>query len=306
MTVPDARQTDFSGVICAVVTPLGDDGRLDLDQFRALMEFQRAQSSGAFVLGTAGEGLWLGVDQWQAIAECALDYERPDFRVVLNCSAMGSDGTRELVSIAARLGAPRVACLPPLFYGSHSESTVRHFDAVRRAAPEMTLYLYNNPARVGYSVAPHVLARLISECGLSGVKDTGDSITRLLDYMALGLPIELYTGSNVLLLSALAVGANGGVSTLANVVPELFQRVHSGFRAGELPAARCAQLAIVRLQQYISDLSLVAATKHLLRARGLAGGSPKFPTPPLTHAEIDSLRVRIQNDADLSIYLADI
>lgn len=283
------------GVLSALVTPFGPDGRVDTAALADLVDFQiGAGVDGLFVLGTSGEGLLLSVEERTALAGAVLELVGSRVPVVVHCGAVDTATAVILARHAAGAGASALATLPPLFFPYDDRAHLGHFAAVAAAAPGLDHYVYENPDRVGFSLGPGLVLRLIREIpGLRGIKDTGDSLARISTYLAQPDPPTVYTGNNVLLLGALVMGAAGAVSTLANAVPELFAALVGAYRAGRLDEARELQLAVARLQALVSGLPYIASVKYLLERRGLPGGSPRAPVPSLTAAQRTQLDTRV-------------
>lgn len=168
------------------------------------------------------------------------------------------------------------------------------------------MFVYENPARVGYSLPVALISQLVSNVtSIVGVKDTGASVGRLGSYQTAKKDMVVFTGDNTMLLAALVTGAAGLVSTTSNVTPELFAGIVSAFAAGDLTAARERQLVAARLQAAVSGLPYVAAVEWLMRRRGLpAGAGRRAPMRDLTTDQEATLRVRVGDDPDLSDWLA--
>jgi dihydrodipicolinate synthase/N-acetylneuraminate lyase len=290
-----APQTPQQGVLSALVTPYGADGRPDAGGLAALIDFQvDGGVDGLFILGTSGEGLLLSPEERMAFTETVLDLVASRVPVVVHCGAADTATAVTLAHHAAGSGATALAALPPLFFPYTDESQQAHFARIAEAAPDVDHYIYDNPERVGYALGPALVMRLIRDIpNLRGLKDTGDSLARITTYLSQPDPPAVYTGNNVLFLGALVMGAAGAVSTFANVVPELFAAVVTAYREARIADARDLQLTIARLQTAVTGLPYIAAAKHLLQRRGLPGGMPRSPLPALTREQRMTLDARL-------------
>jgi dihydrodipicolinate synthase/N-acetylneuraminate lyase len=140
-----------------------------------------------------------------------------------------------------------------------------------------------------------LVARLVNEVGnIHGVKDTGDSIGKVTDYLTQpGRPIEVYTGNNSTIFPALIVGARGAVSALANAVPELVVGIFERWKEGRIDEARGLQYSLARLHDSFAGLPFVGAVKHLMERRGLPAGLTRAPQPRLTPEQAGALDRRL-------------
>lgn len=288
-------------VLSALVTPYNEDGTIDEGALATLIDFQiGGGADGLFLVGTSGEGLLLSTEERKRLTETALALVAGRVPVVVHCGATDTATAAGLAAHAAASSASALASIPPLFFDYTANSQVTHFATLAEAAPGVDHYVYENPARVGYTLAPALINRIRAEVPqVRGVKDTGDSLARVTSYLCQPDPPTVYTGNNVLLLGSLVMGASGAVSTLANAVPELFAEVVTAYQDGRLADARAAQLTIARLNSALAGLPYIATVKHLLELRGLPGGVPRSPLPALTGEDRAALDARLQADPTL-------
>ncbi len=305
------RGREITGVICALVTPFDAGGEVDLDATCRLIDFHCGHGTDSlFLLGTSGEGLLLGPGERMAVTERALEHAAGRIPVVVHCGATDTRSAVRLAEHAERHGADAIAATGPLFFAYQEPEIVEHFRRIAEAAPGTDLFVYENPARVGYSLPVALVGQLVSNvASIVGVKDTGASVGRLASYLGAvkdgaEKDMVVFTGDNTMLLAALVTGAAGLVSTTSNVAPELFAGIVSAFAAGDLAAARERQLVATRLQAAVSGLPYVAAVEWLMRMRGLpAGTGRREPMRQLTADQEATLRVRVGDDQDLSDWL---
>jgi 4-hydroxy-tetrahydrodipicolinate synthase len=268
------------GILCALMTPFRDDQSPDPARLGEVIEFLAgAGVHGLFVLGTTGEGPMLDASERRDLAELVV--RRVDGRVpvVVHCGAPDTKTTSELARHAERIGADGVAAVIPYYFRYGGAELDRHFRAVAEAAPSIPHYVYENPDRVGYSAGVGVVARLVNEVpNIVGVKDTGDTIGKITDYLSQpGRPIEVYVGNNSTILPALILGARGAVSAMANAVPELVVAVYERWREGRADEARALQFTLARLTGALAGVPFVGAVKHLMARRGLSPGMCRAP-----------------------------
>jgi 4-hydroxy-tetrahydrodipicolinate synthase len=294
------------GVLSALVTPYNSDGRIDEAALSTLLDFQiGAGVDGLFILGTSGEGLLLTDEERMMFAETALALVDNRVPVVVHCGATNTASAVGLARHAADCGASLIASLPPLFFPYTDASQLTHFSAIVQAAPDADHFLYDIPERTGYTLGPELVMTLFREVPqLRGIKDTGDSMARLIGYLSMQPePPLVYTGNNVLLFPALMMGAAGAVSTMANATPELFAAVVTAYRESRYDDARKLQLTIALLQRAVAGLPYIASVKHLLARRGLPGSRPRTPLPDLTGDQRRTLDARIDRDRALVEWL---
>jgi dihydrodipicolinate synthase/N-acetylneuraminate lyase len=297
------------GIVCALATPFAKDETVDLPALRSLLDFQIAKGMhGIFPLGTTGEGVLLNPDERMAVAEAVVDHVGGRAPVLIHCGAPDTKTAADLARHAAGLGVAGVATVAPYYFAYDADDQFRHFVTVAEASSGIANYVYDNPERVGYSLGVSLVTRLINEVpNIRGIKDTGDSIGRIQAYLAQpGEAPEVYVGNNMTIFPALAIGARGAVSALANAVPELVVRLYEAFREGNVAEARTLQVSLARVHLACGGLSYVGAVKHLIERRGLPAGGTRAPQPSMTPDQAKLIDERLEAWADLEPWFAPV
>ena len=292
------------GILTAAVTPFGPGGAVDAGALADLAEFYaKAGVQGVFALGTAGEAMLMDSGERRFVAERlseALDGRLP---VLLHCGTPDTGTTVALARHAAGLPVAQLAAIAPFYYRYATRELEAHFLAVAGAS-DLPLYVYDNPATVGYEVGVTSMSRLMASSGqIVGVKDTGDSVGRVVGYLALERPPKVYTGNNELIHASLSVGAEGAVSALSATLPELVGSVFTRHEAGDLAGALELQLVVARVMAAIRPFPYIGAIKAIGRLRGLPVGSTRAPQRDLDPQEVDALRDRLARIEGLGEFL---
>ncbi len=292
-TTSPARSRESSGTIpggvyTALISPCDEAGAPDLGALRTLVEFQATTGvRGLFVLGTAGGGPLLDRDERRAAARTILQAAQGRLFVIVHVGALPTSLAVALAAEAVELGAPAIAAVPPVYYGPDFRSVRRYYEAIATAAPGIPLLAYNNPSSTGYDLRPDQSAELYRAGVIAGVKQASTSVADLHALLAAGVPVWIANAG--LNTAALAMGAQGAISTLTNVVPELFVRLDAAMRAGDLARARDAQASIDRASARLR-VPTIGALHAGATLRNLPGLAPREPLR-LPDAE-ELLRVR--------------
>ncbi|MFV2064167.1 MAG: dihydrodipicolinate synthase family protein [Chloroflexota bacterium] len=263
------------GIFTALITPCGDDGAPDLDAVRALVSFQaEAGVSGLFVLGTAGGGPLLDDRERDTLARTILDAAAGRLFVIVHVGALPTSKAARLAREAKQAGAPAIAAVPPVYYQPDFKSVRRYYERIAVAASDTPLLAYNNPLATGYDLRPEQAAELFRDGIIAGVKQASTSVKDMHSLLAAGVPVWIANAG--LNIAALAMGARGAISTLTNVVPELFVRLDVAIREGDLVTARDSQARIDRASACLR-VPIIGALHAGATLRGLPGGAPREP-----------------------------
>lgn len=273
------------GAIAAAVTPLTDDGHaLDEAAFGPLVAFlAEGGVDGLLACGTTGEGILLSVDERTRAAELFLDARPNGFQVAVHAGAQTTADTVRLARHAKELGADAVAVIAPPYFPLDAEELLAHMLAAAEACAPLPFYAYEFAGRSGFAIPLEVIERLRQVApNLAGLKVSDTPWDKVAPYLQDGL--DLFVGSEPLVLEGLALGATGAVSGLATAFPEIVATlVHDrSEQAGE---------HVTTLRRLLGPIPFHAALKAILVVRGVpVGPAVRAPLRSLTPVERDLVR----------------
>lgn len=241
--MPDTAARPFGSLLTAMVTPMKDDGSVDVKAAAALAVHLVANGHDGIVLnGTTGEAPTTHTPEKSELIRAVVDAVG-DRAVIL--AGAGSNDTRHAVRMAeqaAEAGAHGLLVVTPYYSRPSQRGIYQHTVAVADAT-ELPVMLYDVPGRTAVRYAPDTLDRLAEHPRIVAIKDaTGDVQSALRGIQRTGL--AWYSGDDGLLLPFLSVGAVGVVSMAAHLVGNELARVIRQFESGDVAAARATFLSV--------------------------------------------------------------
>jgi 4-hydroxy-tetrahydrodipicolinate synthase len=282
----------FSGVFVALVTPMTQDGELDLSALRGFVEHLiECGVHGVIPLGSTGEFYALDAEERRAVLTATLDTVAARVPVLVGTNA-GS--TREVIAhcqVAAEEGADGVLLAAPYYSLPSDDELFQHFARVEKAI-DLPIMLYNYPDRTGVDLTPDLIARLAELDGIQYVKESSGEASRITEIIQrCGDRIDVFCGSDGIALESLERGAVGWVAGAANILPaELVQLVDLAAEEGR---HQNAQDLYDRLLPLLSELESGKYTQKVKAGCELTGhpvGPPRGPLMPLATEELERLR----------------
>jgi dihydrodipicolinate synthase/N-acetylneuraminate lyase len=272
------------GTLAASITPLRDGGSApDEDAFGPLVDFfVREGLDGILALGTAGEGILLGVEERRRVADAFLQATDGRLQVAVHCGAQTTADTVALAAHAAEVGADAVVVIGPPYFSLDEQAQYAHFFAAASACAPLPFYVYEFAATTGYAVAPAVLEHLRDEASnVVGLKVSDTPLAAFEKYLLPGF--DIFVGPESLIADGLARGARGAVSALASALPrEVAAVVRNPSPEG---AARLGEL-----RAFVERFPRQAALKRLLALQGVpVREGVRAPLRGLTGEERDEL-----------------
>ena len=208
----------------------------------------------------------------------------------------GCESTRHTIEMSkdmAAAGADVVLVITPNYFKAKmsGEAFFNHFKAVADESP-VPVVLYNVPANTGVDMGWDVAAKLAKHPNIIGMKESNGDVTKIgrLVYETRNENFEVMAGSAGFLLGSLNVGAVGGVSALANVLPNEVAQLQELFESGEHEKARELQHRLIGPNGAVTKLFGVPGLKRAMEWFGYFGGPTRKPLLPLTSEEEQRLR----------------
>lgn len=274
------------GAIAASVTPLKDGGRrLDEEAFPSLVRFLAGGGlDGLLACGTTGEGVLLSVDERRRVTELFLAARPEGFQIAVHAGAQTTADSTALAAHALEVGADAVAVIAPPYFPLDAEELTRHFVTVASACEPLPFYVYEFAGRSGYAIPVEAIARVRERApNLRGLKVSDTPFEAVEPYLELH-GMDIFVGSEPLVLRGMDRGAVGAVSGLAAAFPRIVTAlVHErSDRAHE-------QVSVLR--ERLRDIPFHAALKEVLVARDvLMSADVRAPLRGLTPAEREIVR----------------
>jgi N-acetylneuraminate lyase len=281
----------LKGIYPAAITPFDHQEQFVPAAFETLLEgLYAAGVDGVYVCGGTGEGLLQTVEQRQRVAEAAIGNTPSGKQVIVHVGSHRTADAVDLARHASKIGAAAVSALPPL--GRYSFAEVRRYYEEIAAASDAPLLVYFFPESYpGVDTAAQALD-LCTIPNVIGLKYTDFDLYRMNLIEQSGAVV--FSGRDEVLVAGLLMGADGGIGTFYNVVPELFVEVFRLAQAGDWAGARQVQDRINTIIRITLDFPCFPAIKEILRWRGIECGPCIRPRGGLLPAQVIELRRRLE------------
>lgn len=284
----------IQGSIPALVTPMHDDGALDLPRFRALLDWHVAQGSdGVVVVGTSGESPTVDVDEHCQLIETAVKQIAGRIPVI---AGTGANSTREaiaLASFAKDAGADAHLSVVPYYNRPTQEGLYRHFSAIAEAV-DLPMILYNVPGRTVADLSNDATIRLAQLPRIIGIKDATGNIERGTDLLKRApASFAVYSGDDATALALTLLGGRGSISVTANVAPKLMAQMFAAARVGDWALAREINFRLLALNRNLFVEANPIPVKWAVAQLGLIGGGLRLPLTPLSADYHDLIRASL-------------
>jgi len=270
------------GSLVAIITPMHEDGTLDLDAYRRLIEWHITEGTHAIVaVGTTGESPTVDFDEHNELIRVAVETARKRVPVIAGTGGNSTAEAIELTRYAKKVGADATLQVVPYYNKPTQEGMFRHFKTVAETV-DLPVILYNVPSRTVADLANDTTVRLAAVPGIVGIKDATGDLARGADLLR-RLPKEfaVYSGNDDSALALVLIGGHGVISVTANVAPRLMSEMVRAALDGNLQRAREINNRLLPLHSKLFVEPNPTAPKWALQRMGRISGGIRLPLVPL-------------------------
>lgn len=272
----------FQGSMVALVTPMADDGRLDLAALDALVEWHVSQGTdGIVAIGTTGEASTLeGDEQFEVVARC-VRAARGRVPVIAGATSNSTAHAVQLARRAEAVGADAVLSAAPYYNKPMQEGLYRHFKAVAESV-SIPVLLYNVPSRSVADILPETVERLAKLPNVVGIKEATGDLKRAAEIRRrCGAEFLLISGDDATAREFMLQGGQGVISVTANVAPRQMHELCVAARGGDAARAAAIDAELAPLHKVLFVESNPIPVKWALKEMGRIPAGIRLPLTPL-------------------------
>ncbi len=286
----------LQGSLVAIVTPMLDDGSLDLDALRRLIDWHIAEGTdGIVIVGTSGESPTVTVDEHCLLIEATVKHVNGRVAVIAGTGANSTSEAIELTAKAKALGVDACLLVTPYYNKPTQEGLYQHFAAVA-AAVDIGQILYNVPGRTSCDLSNDTALRLAAIKNIVGIKDATGGIERGTDLL-LRAPkgFAVYSGDDATGMALMLLGSQGVISVTSNVAPKLMREMCVAAMAGDVKTACAINAKLFALHQKLFIEPNPMPVKWVLQQMGFIKAGIRLPMVNLSAQHHDVLRAAMKN-----------
>lgn len=288
-----SASVSLRGLGTALITPMLQDGSLDLMSLRQLVEWQVASGVALLVAcGSTGEAATLSEAETETVVRTVV--EAAAGRAVVYAGSTHNN-TAEAVRRAAALsridGVDGILTANPYYSKPNQRGQFLHFKAIAEAIDRPVL-LYNIPGRTAANLLPETVLRLAEIGNVVGVKESSGNMEQIAEVIA-GAPEDfaVLAGDDHLAVPVMRAGGHGLVSVVSNALPARVQALINAAHGGDYGTAESLADALAPITSALFAEPNPAPVKSLLHSMGrITTDTLRLPMVPLE----DALRNRLQ------------
>ena len=241
------KNTVFTGVATAIVTPLNEKG-IDYEAFERLIEWQIDQGINAIVVaGTTGEGSTLTDKEHKDIIKFAVEKIAGRVPVIAGTGSNDTAYAIDLTKYACEVGADAMLVVTPYYNKATQKGLIQSFTAIADASTK-PIILYNVPSRTGCNIEPETCAQLAKHPNIVGIKEASGNISQIAKIASLVKgEMDIYSGNDDQIVPIMSLGGKGVISVLSNILPKETVEICDSYFEGKIKESAELQLGYIEL-----------------------------------------------------------
>lgn len=284
MNLMSAKKT-LGGVGTALVTPFGKDGR-HVD-FAALQQIVEYTLNGGVdflvVLGTTGESPTLDEVEKRDVCRAVVEYAKGRVPLVMGVGGNNTATVANTLQKTDLSGFSYILSVSPFYNKPGQRGLYAHFKTVAEHSP-LPIIVYNIPSRCGANVEPETVVKLAQTVpNVAAVKEASGMVGKIGEILRdRPAGFKVFSGDDSLTLPLVAMGADGVISTAANVIPREMKTLVESVKKGRLSEAQEVNGRIMNLLRLLFEQGNPPGIKAALHIKGFCGNVLRLPLTPVT------------------------
>ena len=281
----------FTGAGVALITPMNEDGSVNYEKLRELLEFHVANKTDAIIIcGTTGEASTLSDEEHLECIRFACEVINKRIPVIAGTGSNCTQSAIELSKEAEKSGVDGLLLVTPYYNKATQNGLKAHYKAIAKEV-NVRIIVYNVPSRTGTRLAPQTVVDLCHEVpNIVGVKDATGDISEVAELMSLAKgTVDVYSGNDDQIVPVLSLGGKGVISVLSNILPKETHDMVASYLEGDVVKSCEMQLKYFDLVKALFCEVNPIPVKKALNLMGMEVGSLRLPLTEMEDANAKRL-----------------
>ena len=286
----------ITGSLVALVTPMLEDGSIDFDAYRALIDWHVEQGTDAIVaVGTSGESPTVSVDEHCELMKVAVEHAAGRIPVIAGAGGNSTHEAIKLTRYAHSVGADATLQVVPYYNKPTQEGLYQHFKAIAESS-DCPVVLYNVPGRTVADLANETIVRLAQVDNIIGVKDATGDIGRGIQLLKqVPKDFAVYSGDDSTAAALILMGAQGNISVTANIAPKLMHDLCVAALNHDVAEVRRLNAVLCDLNKLLFVEANPIPVKWALAEMGKIGLGIRLPLTVLSEGNQSVIRAALKS-----------
>lgn len=272
----------FKGLGIALVTPFNEDGSVDYQSLKRLVEYQLNNGADFLcILVTTSETPTLSKEEKAEIKKFIVEFVNGRVPIMMGCGGYNTAAIVEELKTGDFTGIDGILSICPYYNKPSQEGLYQHFKAIS-AATKLPIILYNVPGRTGVNMSAATTVRLAKDCNnIVAIKEASGNLEQINEIIK-NKPstFDVISGDDSLTFPMISCGAVGVISVIGNALPKEFSKMIRLQFKGEYEPARKIHHKFIDLFSLLFVDGNPAGVKAMLHEMGMIKNILRLPLVP--------------------------
>lgn len=287
----------FKGAGVAIITPMHEDGSVNYEEFRKLIEFQIENGTDCIIVcGTTGEASTLSHEEHLDVIKYCVEVVNKRIPVVAGTGSNSTETAIYLSKEAEKYGVDGLLLVSPYYNKATQNGLYQHFKKTAEAV-KIPVILYNVPSRTGCNILPETVVRLCKDVeNIVAIKEASGNISQIAHLAAIADGcVDIYSGNDDQIVPIMSLGGLGVISVLSNVAPRQTHEICAKYLAGDVKGSCKMQLEALELCNALFCEVNPIPVKKAVSLLGFEAGTLRLPLTEMEENNVARLKKAMEN-----------
>ncbi|WP_338653631.1 MULTISPECIES: 4-hydroxy-tetrahydrodipicolinate synthase [Sporosarcina] len=282
---------NFGQVLTAMVTPFDENGEIDFQATKNLINYLIANGTdGLVVSGTTGESPTLTEEEKVKLFKFTVDVVNGRVPVIAGTGSNNTKGSIELTILAEDVGVDGIMLVAPYYNNPSQEGLYQHFKTISEVT-SLPIILYNVPGRSVVNISAETVIRLSKIPNIVSIKEASGDLDAMVEIIThTPEDFSLYSGDDGLTIPVLSIGGTGVISVASHVIGNEMQTMVEHFKSGNIQEAAKDHRRLLPIMKALFAAPNPSPVKAALNLKGIPVGGVRLPMIPLSDEQLSSLQ----------------
>lgn len=286
---------NFGQVLTAMVTPFDQNGEIDFNATKTLVEHLITNGTdGLVVAGTTGESPTLTTGEKIELFKCVVEAAAGRVHVIAGTGSNNTQASMSLTKLAEETGVDGIMLVAPYYNKPSQEGLYQHFKTIAEST-SLPVMLYNIPGRSIVNISVETVVRLSEIPNVVSIKEASGNLDAMAEIISkTPSDFTLYSGDDGLTIPVLAIGGAGVISVASHIIGNDMQEMINAFKNGDVQKAAATHRNLLPIMRALFIAPSPSPVKAALNLNGIQVGGVRLPMVPLSNKEQSALEKVLQ------------
>jgi len=282
---------NFGQVLTAMVTPFDENGEIDFQATKNLINYLIANGTeGLVVSGTTGESPTLTEEEKVQLFKFTVNIVNGRVPVIAGTGSNNTKGSIELTILAEDVGVDGIMLVAPYYNNPSQEGLYQHFKTIAEVT-SLPIILYNVPGRSVVNISVDTVIRLSKIPNIVSIKEASGNLDTMAEIIThTPEDFSLYSGDDGLTIPVLSIGGSGVISVASHVIGNEMQTMIGHFNSGNIQEAASDHRRLLPIMKALFAAPNPSPVKAALNLKGIPVGGVRLPMIPLNDEQLSALQ----------------